>query len=461
MPGDIAYTSQNVTTEELLIQKEATMKLLRTILLFALVLSISLAAAAEEKLKMGETESKEQKKCSSYSFKFSGYFKADYSFDQARVSPGDYAIKVLQGPEDEVTNLTARETRIGFDFSWADEGIRSDAKLEFDFYGLGAAPASLNSMENKATPMLRHAYLKLSKNNWSVLAGQTSDVISPLVPKTVNYTVGWAQGNIGYRRPQFRLTTWTDLGSGKLTACVAASRTIGHDLDQRWLEGTPDSLLGTGDGIDDGADSPMPTFQGRLGLDMKMGSEGHAAIGVSGHYGREEARITTYDLAGGVLDQESLELESWSVNVDLKLKLSDRVNLSGEFFMGQNLGAYLGGVLQDYGPDLGELGSMGGWGMLSIVPLEKTLFNVGYCFDDPDEDDFIVPEGASLGMINMNSVFFGNIMYSMTKNVTAMIEGSYLKTTYLTKTMSGGVADSNDLDYDSIRVQFALKAAIM
>lgn len=440
------------------------MKLLKTtvmLALSALVLSASGSALAQEKLKLGETETKEQKKCTSYNFKFSGYFKADYSFDQARVSPGNYAIKVLQGPENEVTNMTARETRIGFDFSWADGGIRSDAKLEFDFYGLGASPASLNSMENKAAPMLRHAYIKLTKGHWTVLAGQTSDVISPLVPKTVNYTVGWAQGNIGYRRPQFRLSTWTGLGSGKLTACVAATRTIGHDLDENWIDGSPDSLISTGDGVDDGADSPIPTIQGRLGLEAGIGAKGHAAIGVSGHFGREEARITTYDLAGDVLEKGNRELESWSFNFDLKLKLSDRVSLSGEYFVGQNLGAYLGGVLQDFSPTFNEIGAKGGWGMISLVPLEKALFNIGYCYDDPDEEDFIIPEESSGTMINMNSVFFGNIMYSVTKNVTAMIEGSYLKTTYLQKTVTGGEIDSNELDYDSIRVQVALKAAIM
>jgi hypothetical protein len=61
----------------------------------------------------------------------------------------------------------------------------------------------------------------------------------------------------------------------------------------------------------------------------------------------------------------------------------------------------------------------------------------------------------------MNSVIFGNIMYNITRNVTAMIEGSYLKTTYLHKTVNGDSIDRKELDYDSMRVQFALKAAIL
>ena len=161
------------------------------------------------------------------------------------------------------------------------------------------------------------------------------------------------------------------------------------------------------------------------------------------------------------MDKTTRELDTWSFNVDLKLKLTDKVSLSGEYFMGQNLATYFGGVLQDYSPTYNELGASGGWGMLSIVPSEKTMLNIGYCFDDPDEADFIIPDDSSHSMITMNSVLFGNLMYSFTRNVTAMIEGSYLKTTYLHKTMSGESVDMTERDYDSIRVQLALKAAIM
>jgi hypothetical protein len=79
-------------------------------------------------------------------------------------------------------------------------GIETSGKLEIDFYGGGP--------ENKNLPMMRHAFMKLDwpKRGFSILAGQTSDVISPLVPSTVNYSVAWWVGDIGYRRPQLRLT---------------------------------------------------------------------------------------------------------------------------------------------------------------------------------------------------------------------------------------------------------------
>ena len=36
------------------------------------------------------------------------------------------------------------------------------------------------------------------------MAGQNWDLMSPLLPSTVNYSVGWAGGNIGFRRMQLR-----------------------------------------------------------------------------------------------------------------------------------------------------------------------------------------------------------------------------------------------------------------
>ena len=59
-------------------------------------------------------------------------------------------------------------------------------------------------VENKSSVLLRHAYVEVKDEDARLLAGQTWDVISPLCPGVLFYSVGWDAGNIGYRRPQSR-----------------------------------------------------------------------------------------------------------------------------------------------------------------------------------------------------------------------------------------------------------------
>jgi hypothetical protein len=375
-----------------------------------------------------------------YAFTFSGYFKADAVYDRARVNAGNYALYVLDKPENDVMSVTARETRLGLDFAWKENDIKTAAKLEFDFYGLGVSSATLNSQENKATSMLRHAYLQLTRGHWSILAGQTSDIMSPLVPKTVNYTVCWDQGNIGYRRPQFRVSGWVDAADNiRLTATAGAARTLGGDVD--------------GDKVDDGADAAVPTAEGRLGLGVKLAENESLDIGFSGHYGTEEYQVAS----------TKKDVASWSGNVDLKLSLNGLFELAGEFFTGQDLGAYYGGVGQTVNLLKQEIRSKGGWGQLSIKPTSGLWLNVGYGLDDPDAGDFEIPADSTLGkqsFIDLNAVFFASVFYDVTSTVTAMLEVSQLKTDYLYKIYAGDALRKSSNSYDDLRIQFALKAAI-
>jgi len=374
-----------------------------------------------------------------YAFKFSGYFKADIAYDQTRVNAGNYALYVLDKEENDVLNITGRESRFGLDFTWKENDIRTDARFEFDFYGLGVSSASLNSQENKAAAMLRHAYAQITKGRWSLLAGQTSDIISPLVPRTANYTVCWDQGNIGYRRPQFRVSAWTDAHEKvKISGALGAFRTIGGDLD--------------GDGVDDGSDAAMPTIEGRLGLAAKPCEKRSIELGFSGHYGKEEY---------GAAD-DTKDIESWSACADIKLALCERVEVMGEAFMGENLGAYYGGVGQTANLAREAIAAKGGWAELSVRPVKKLSINLGYGIDDPDDEDFVLPEGTTAlkSFIGKNSNIFGSIMYDLTTSVTAMVEVSRLSTTYLYKMFQDDVLMSDQEDFDDSRVQFSLKAAI-
>ncbi|MDD3642780.1 MAG: hypothetical protein PHQ19_04875 [Candidatus Krumholzibacteria bacterium] len=364
-----------------------------------------------------------------YGFKFSGFFKADAIYDDASIYPGNYRFWVNPYGEtkDNEFFMTANESRIGLDFWWKEETFTTSAKLEFDFYGLAAA-------ENKSQVLLRHAYVQMKGEQWSFLAGQTSDIISPLVAKTANYTVLWNQGNIGYRRPQMRGALWTPMGDDATIKIDAGiSRNIFSDLD--------------GDKLDDGADAGFPTVQGRLGLDSKFGDGNALAVGAWGHFGQ-----SVYG------PEDSLSVDSWSVGADLSVTISKKVTLMGEFFTGQALGQYLGGIGQSTTPMNEALPSMGGWGMISLKAADKVTLNLGYGFDDPDEEEWKAPDdGEAYTLKDMNSEVFGNLMYDITGNVQAMIEVAMCKTEYLTRAFG---EDDVTADYDAMRFQFAIKAAI-
>jgi hypothetical protein len=65
-----------------------------------------------------------------------------------------------------------------------------------------ALESELTAIENRPTVLLRHAYWEVKNERFRFLLGQYWDVISPLQPSMLLYSVGWNAGNIGYRRTQ-------------------------------------------------------------------------------------------------------------------------------------------------------------------------------------------------------------------------------------------------------------------
>ena len=363
---------------------------------------------------------------SKYGVDLYGYLKFDSAYDTARTSSGNFARWVEKDNSDDQFNATANQSRFGLTFDGPDsDGLETSGRVEVDFYGSASA-------ENKAQMMMRHAYIQLDwpENDLSLLAGQTSDVISPLVPSTINYTVGWWAGDIGYRRPQLRLTKGFDLGADSdLLFQGALSRTIGD-------------VWGADPG-DTGEDSGFPTLQTRLAYTTPLINDRPATLGVSGHWGQEE-----YDSDNIAASDE--DFDTWSVNVDLTLPLMEKLALKGEWFLGENLDAYLGGIAQGIrGTDLDADGkldipvegirSMGGWAALSLGPFDRWQYNLGASIDDPDNDDL------NNGDRSQNYTVFGNTVYSINEAVLLGFEVSYWDTEYL-----------RDDDGDSMRYQASL-----
>jgi len=334
-----------------------------------------------------------------------GYIKADASYDTSRTNPGNYVVWVdreNQNSNDDEFNMTANETRLGMRIKGPEEeGVQTAGRVEFDFYGSDAA-------ENKAKIQMRHAYMTMDwpEEQFSILAGQTSDIFSPLVPRTLNYTVLWDAGNIGYRRPQIRLTKGMPFGDEsnlKLEGGVA--RTIGRDT------GAPANS-------ESGEDAGYPSLQGRASATFPWFGPKATTVGVSGHYGREE-----YDL--NTSGTSNKKFESWSVNLDLTQPVSDDLTIKGEWFTGQNLNTYFGGIGQGVNTTLyKEIGSTGGWLAASLGPYDKWSFNLGVGMDDVDTGDL------NSGDRTMNRCVFGNVLYSVNTNTEVGFELSHWRTEY-------------------------------
>ena len=355
---------------------------------------------------------------SSVDVQFYGFIKLDAAYDTSRTSVGNFYqwVDPDHGRQnDDQFNMTANQTRLGFNFTGPSVGAaQTTGKVEVDFYGNGVA-------ENKAGVLLRHAYLKIAfpEDNFSILAGQTSDVISPLFPSTINYTVGWWVGNPGYRRPQIRLTKGYDLeGDAKLELIGAVTRTIGSSA----------SAFDPGDA---GEDSGIPTVQSRVGLTLPLFGDQITSLGVSGHWGQEEYDVDPYDCYE--------KFDSWSLNVDLVQPINDWLTIKGEAFTGENLSTYLAGIGQGINVALDdEIGSTGSWITANMTPIDDWVFTFGAMMDDVRAND------VAAGGRTLNNAIFANAMYSINAKTQVGLEVTKLHTE---RRQSGSA--------DSIRTQLA------
>lgn len=365
------------------------------ILVVGIVLLASLTAVADEE--------------SSIEVKPYGYVKLDGAYDQNLTSHGNFVMWVkprTTTSDDEQFNMTANETRLGLNMKGSGySNVSVAAKIECDLY----ASVSGGVAENKAMLQLRHAYFSITSGQFTLLAGQTWDLISPLNPSTLNYPVLWGCGNTGYRRPQIRFSynakagenTSVNLGTGFF-------RTIGSNL-------TPTLTLAlneTSDGSDDGTDAGIPSFQAIFDVKHTFSSKGEVRFGVSGLYGEMKAETN---------QGNSQKYESRGVWGHFMMSMPSGWGFSGEAYTGSNLGSYFGGVLQSSTID--GVSTVGGWTSAWAMLSKKVKFTAGLGIDDPKDDD--IASGRS-----RNQCVFGNLRYFVVPRVTLGLEVSQWETDY-------------------------------
>jgi len=378
-----------------------------TIPFLCLVLCVAVPLAAENPAPPSNERTEEaepdKKPAARPTFDFYGYLKLDASYDDGVIDTGNFARWVTSPSTIESHDhfsMTARQTRLGVRIGREkDEDMIVKGRVEIDFYA-GAS-------ENKNQPMLRHGYVEIEwpDKGLNLTAGQTSDLISPLVPTTINYPVAWWAGNIGYRRPQIRITKTVTTGdSGSIVAAAALSRSIGDDFGQ----------LEPGDS---GADSGVPTVQ--LAVTRKFTLAGKpAGVGISGHLGKEELR----ERLGEVVPT----FDSWSLGLDYSLPVSPKVTVKGEVWTGQDLDDYLGGIGQGINLVSGDaIESKGGWLAVEITPGPRSFIGVGVSVDDPKDEDLLP------GQRSRNSSVWTNYLYNVRSYLRTGLEISHWATDYI------------------------------
>lgn len=327
-----------------------------------------------------------------------GYMKLDIAYDTNLSSHGNFIMYVRPQPQQGTTNtlsFTARQTRLGLKLNRENAiGI-----IELDFYGGGP--------ENKNSIALRKAYVDIPLAATTLRAGQAADIISPLNPTSLNYTVGYGAGNIGYRRPQLALM----FNQAPYSFALGITRSLGSDLNN--------------DAITDGDASGVPTIQSRTGLKFSK-----FAIGASAHYGLMDAP-----------GAEQEEYATWSVTVDGVFELTNNISLKGEAYTGVNTAAYFGAIANH--DCVNELQSRGGWINLTIDPKGPLAFSFGGGIDDlcEEERNYL---SALPDIRSQNAFEFGLVTYSLSEHTKLGFEVSHWQTEYRNPS-PGNVNTAKDL----------------
>jgi hypothetical protein len=340
-----------------------------------------------------------------------GILWANLVAENGRTTPGNFPLWVTRPRPNENDDcyIDVRSTRLGVDLLGPRvpffDCARSGGKVEIDFQ-------RQIDVENKPSLLLRHAYVEVKNDDFRLLFGQTWDVISPLNPGVLFYSVGWDGGNIGYRRPQLRgeryfavSDTLEVIAQGSLDT-VAPSDTTGT--------ATTYSALSSG----------WPLVEGRLAA--VVGPRGPGCLpwefGVSSHVGE-----MIYDLhkAAFNISQDAFGVpeKTWSLNLDVRAPITAHFGLQGELFMGENLGSFLGCDgqsvdIMSFGGTLASgdtIRSRGGWIDVWYDWTPRLHSHTGYSIDDPLDED------VTSGRI-YNGFYFANVSYDLTSRFMVGLE---------------------------------------
>jgi hypothetical protein len=339
-----------------------------------------------------------------------GILITNVNYNSSALVPGSFAAFALPDIRTVTPqfNISPGNTYLGVDIKWPKIGEwEINGKVDFDLRG--PTPLRVN---NIFAPLFINIYGEAKTERYRILAGQTTDLLSPTLSNSLNvYPAGFQTGRLGFLRPQVRFETYQPI-SDDFTFIYQGAIAEAIQTFQ-----VADEVIGDQAGLPDG--------QSRLALgygkpDPKdLYHRRPFELGVSGHIGKRQG------VQSGVVITDR-KFTTWSGNIDLSFKIGPKLRFATEFFDGSVLGDYAAGIFQTFNPvRLVSIRAAGAWAQLTYDISDKWQVNAAYGRDDPFNRD-LAP-----GQRSLNEMGFGNFYYRITPRLWVAMEFSRWRTDWV------------------------------
>ncbi len=260
------------------------------------------------------------------------------------------------------------------------------------------------------------AFGELKNECWRFAAGLQQDVFNPVSPSVLYLTKLYASGNTGSYRGQLRVERFFESSHGL-------------NIKTQFALSDPLSFLVTDDLGRVTEDNGWPNIEARteFGLGNKRLIRGTETtplrVGVSGVIGQIRSVSTVIGPPSSLPPRAIIDVRG--LGVDFQSAINDQMGFSAEFFVGQGLGDYNGGILQSSNTvTLDSVSSIGGFGEFYYYFHPSVHSHFGYGIDDPRDSEL------SPVQILRNESYYASLFWDINKSLQLSFELDYRKTSY-------------------------------
>jgi hypothetical protein len=313
---------------------------------------------------------------------------------------------------------TLRQTILGVEATGPKLfGARTSANVAIDF--AGGSPTTTYGVVNGLV-RLRTAQISLDWDKTSINLGQETPFFSPLSPTSyatvLEPAMAWS-GNLWVWTPQIEVEHRIAFGPNSNLVLQ------GGVLDPLTEETPPfQGRIPTA-----GETTRVPALAGRIAIDRSKATNHPFTLGFAGYRARQQY-------------QDFNQIDSWTVNGDLKISLTHWMDFTGEWYEGQAVGGLGGGIWTSVvypEADLSHtaihpLRSTGGWVQLKLKPAQHFELNGAFGQDENFGEDlrFFPTPFTNYGFtpFKKNRTYLANLIYTPNSFLLFALEYRHLFT---------------------------------